>query len=151
MMTMTEEELQELTAAYSKQIDEMISDDDNHDECRELYQKYMEVQEQLLAMDFDKYAGQVVDAYYTLKDIYFALGQWGLEDVDEDEEAEKEIELLTKILDIHKKQAQKDAKYLKIVAEDYEEIGEVYEGIENDKKAEEMYDRADKIRESING
>jgi len=151
MMAVTEEALLELTATYSEQIEEMIPDDDNLDECRALYQKYMEAHEQLLTMDFDKYADKAVDAYYTLMDIYFALGQLGLENVDEDEEAEKEIKFLTKILNIHKKQAQKDAKYLKTVAGDYEEIGEVYEDIGNEKKAGKMYDKADKIMESIKG
>ena len=109
----------------------------------------MEAHEQLLALDFDKYASKVVDAYYTLKDIYFALEQLGYE--EEDEAAGKEIKLLTRIMDIYKMQAEKDSKYLEDIAWTYDAIGEVYEGIENDKKAEEMYDMADKIRESING
>lgn len=41
----------------------------------------------------------------------------GLED---EEAAEKEIGLLTKMLDIYKKQAQKDTKYLKDVAWAYD-------------------------------
>lgn len=147
MLKMTEEALLELTATYSKQIDEMEPDEDNLDECRELYQKYMEIHEQLLTLNFDKYAKKAVDAYDTLVDIYFALEQLGLE--DEDKVAEKEIELLTKIQDIYKKQAEKDAKYLEDVAWTYDAIGEVYEGIEDERKAEKMYDKAEKIRESI--
>ena len=147
MMAMTEEELLELTATCFKQIREMEPDEDNLDECRELYQKYMEIHEQLLVMNFDKYAKKAADAYYKLNDIYFALEQLGLE--DEEEAAEKEIGLLTKMLDIYKKQAQKDAKYLKDVAWAYDAMGDVYEGIENDKMAEKMYDKAEKIRESI--
>lgn len=149
MKAMTEEALLELAATYSKQIEEKEPDDDNLEECRELYQKYMEVHEQLLAMNFDKYADKVVDAYDKLKDIHFALGQWGLEDVDEDEETEKELELLKKMLNIHKKQAQKDAKYLEDVAWAYDSMGEVYEDMGDERKAEKMYDKADKIRESI--
>ncbi len=136
MMAMTEEELLELTATCFKQIREMEPDEDNLDECRELYQKYIDIHEQLLAMNFDKYAKKAVDAYDTLKDIYFALEQLGLE--DEDKEAEKEIELLTKTLDIYKKQAEKDAKYLKDDAWAHDAMGDVYEGIENDKMAEKM-------------
>lgn len=144
-MTMTEEALLELIDPCLKQIEEMIPDDYNLDECRKWYKKYMDTHEQLLAINFDKYADKVVSAYYTLIDIYYALEE--LE--DEDAEAENLIELLTKVLAIHKKLAQKDAKYLKSIVEDYNEMGEVYEGIGNEKKAEKMYDEADKIMKKI--
>lgn len=147
MMKMTEEELLELIATYSKPIKEVEPDEDNLDEFRELYQKYMELHEQLLTMNFDKYAKKAVDAYHTLMDIYSALELMGME--DEDKEVEKEIELLTKTLEIYKKLAEKDAKYLKDVAWTYDAMGEVYEGIKDERKAEKMYDKAEKIRESI--
>lgn len=142
-MAMTEEELLKFTATCFEQMKEMVPDEENLGECRKLYHKYMKAYDKLLAIDFDKYADMAADAYYTLTDIYYALVNMTLS--DEKAETANILKLFTKMLKIHKKQAEKDPKYLQSIADDYNAMGEAYEGIGKDKKAEKMYDKADEI------
>lgn len=129
------DELEQLIKVYFDKMDEIMNDDGDVDECEKVYIKYIKAYEQLLFMDFDKYAEEVADAYHMFAEFYFNFTF----------HERKGINILNKRLEIYKKLAEKNANYLIEIGISYIELGDMYESIDCERKAEEMYELAKQI------
>ena len=132
---MLEKKLLDLIKIYSEQMEEIMEDEENIDKVDEIYANYIGAYEQLLSIDFIKYAEEVANEYYLLADFY----------VQYKEDIEKAIEVSNKKLEIYKKLAEYDEKYIDEVGYCYIEIAEIYENADIKKEANDMYELARKI------
>lgn len=145
-MAMTEEKLLELAASYPGQMKEILQGEGDAGLCEKLYLEYMDVYEQLLSMDFDKYADKVAKEYCILVDFLVDFYR----KYNYKPNLKRSIKVLTKCKNIHKKLAEKDKKYLYELSGDYEAMGEIYEDIGNDIMVGIMYNKSDRILDAIN-
>ena len=135
----SEEELEKLIEEYDQQMDDIMNDDWDVEECEKVYKKYIKAYEQLMAMNLDKYAEKVAEAYYMFSEFYLNFTEHDV----------KGINVLKKRLELYKKLAERDAKYLIKVQDSYEDLADTYESIGWERKADEMYDIVDKMKESL--
>lgn len=138
---MSEDKLLELIDEYSEQMEEAldgdIEDEDALAECEKIYIKYIKAYEQLLSIDFMKYADAVLDQFYELAHFYSDF----MNDIEKAEMASY------RRIDIYKKLAENDKRYEGEIMDVYEDLAEMYENADMDEKAEEMYAKARKIYE----
>jgi len=133
--SMSEEKLLEFIKSCSEKMDEIMQNEEDVDLCEKVYIKDIDAYEQLLTIDFDKYAYEVANQYYMFADFYSQFKP----------NIKKAVKASTRKLDICKKIAEKDKSFLDEVAYSYIELGEIYENFDNDKMAEKMYKEAEKI------
>ena len=138
---MLEDKLLELIADYSDQMEEVldgdIEDEQSLAECEKIYTKYIEAYEELLSIDFTRYAEEVINELYLLAEFYSDF----MKDIEKAEKASY------RRIDIYKKLAENDKRYEGEIMDVYENLAEIYENADMDEKAEEMYVKARKIYE----
>ncbi len=134
LIDLSEEELIQLAEEYSQKMDDIMNEDDEI-ECEKVYAKYIEVYEQLLAMNFDKYAEILLKEYYNFAEFYFNFTEHG----------KKGINVLKKRLEICKKLAETRTDYARELEISYNELGDQYDGLGYVKKADEMYSLAEEM------
>ena len=138
---MLEDKLLELIADYSDQMEEVldgdIEDEESLAECEKIYTKYIEAYEELLSIDFTRYAEEVINELYLLAEFYSDF----MKDIEKAEKASY------RRIDIYKKLAENDKRYEGEIMDVYENLAEIYENADMDEKAEEMYVKARKIYE----
>ena len=135
LIGLSEEELIQLVEAYSQKMDNIMNEDDDEIQCEKVYAKYIEVYEQLLAMNFDKYAEKIMQEYYNFAEFYFNFTEHG----------KKGINALKKRLEICKKLAETRPDYVGELEISYNELGDQYDGLGYIKKANEMYSLAEEM------
>lgn len=135
MTSMSEEKLLEFIKSCSEKMEEIMQDEEDVDLCEKIFIKYIEAYEQLLTIDFDKYADEAANEYCIFADFYSQYKP----------NLKKAVKASTRKLDICKKMAEKDKSLLDEVAYSYIELAEIYENNDKDKMAEKMYQEAEKI------
>lgn len=135
MTSMSEEKLLEFIKSCSEKMEEIMQDEEDVNLCEKVFIKYIEAYEQLLTIDFDKYADEAANEYCIFADFYSQYKP----------NLKKAVKASTRKLDICKKMAEKDKSLLDEVAYSYIEIAEIYENNDKDKMAEKMYREAEKI------
>lgn len=103
--------------------------------CEKVFIKNIETYEQLLIIDFDKYAEDAANEYCIFADFYSQIKP----------SIKKAVKASTRKLEICQKRAEKDKSLMDEVAYSYIELGEIYENNDKDKMAEKMYQEAEKI------
>lgn len=139
---MTEGELNQLAGEYSKQMAEIMEEDEDEEACEKVFKKYIKVYERLSDMNFEKYAEVLLEKYSIFADFYFEATEY----------FNRGINVLKKRLEVCKKIAQARMDFMSEVEISYEELGDVYDGFGFEKKADEMYSIAEEMkRKSSNG
>lgn len=135
MESMSEEKLLEFIKSCSEKMEEIMQDEEDVNLCEKVFIKNMEAYEQLLTIDFDKYAEDAANEYCMFADFY---SQWK-------PSIRKAVKASTRKLELCQKRAEKDKSLMDEVAYSYIELGEIYENDDRERKAEKMYREAEKI------
>lgn len=133
---MPEEELLQLADEYSKQMAEIMEEDEDEEACEKVFKKYIKIYERLAEMDFDKYAEVLMEKYSIFADFYLEATEY----------FNRGINVLKKRMEVCKKLAQTRPDMEDEIEISYEELGDVYDGFGFEKKADEMYSIAEEMK-----
>lgn len=143
LKALSEEELLQLADEYFRQSDECfrqmnqgMSGNRNVKAAAKIFGKYIKVYERLSRMDFDKYAGTLMEKYSYFADICF----------DGTRNFPQGIHVLKKRLAVCRKLAETRPDLKDEIRVSYEELGDAYDGFGFAKKADQMYSIAEKMK-----
>ncbi len=139
-MSVAEEKLWEQIEFNSKQMEEIMQNqqcDEEINQCEKIFIEYMQAYEELLLLDFERYGEDVAREYYELSNFYLQCKQ----------EYDKAIEACEKSVGIYEKllAESKNEYFLDGLGYAYEELAGIYEEVGDRKMSEEMYRKAEKI------
>lgn len=139
-MTAAEEKLWEQIDHYFEQMEEIMQDvqcDEDINRCEKIFTEYMGLYEELLLLDFNRYAEDVAGEYCELSNFYIQCKK----------EYDKAIKACEKSIGIYEKLSAEsgDEHFLSGLSYVYDELAGIYEEVGDSKMAEEMYKKAEKI------
>lgn len=139
-MTAAEEKLWEQIDHYFEQMEEIMQDvqcDEDINRCEKIFTEYMGLYEELLLLDFNRYAEDAAGEYCELSNFYIQCKK----------EYDKAIKACEKSIGIYKKLSAEsgDEHFLSGLGYAYDELAGIYEEAGDSKMAEEMYKKAERI------
>lgn len=139
-MTAAEEKLWEQIDHYFEQMEEIMQDvqcDEDINRCEKIFTEYMKLYEELLLLDFNRYAEDAAGEYCELSNFYIQCKK----------EYDQAIKACEKSIGIYEKLSSEsgDEHSLSGLGYAYVELAGIYEEVGDSKMAEEMYKKAERI------